>query len=610
MIALATIGFIGAHLLAFLLLASTCFLLGRFSTWRIVFRSQSEALAIRTMLGFGLAGELLFLLGLARLLYAWLVVLLVVLVHLAAVPLLRESWPRIREAWRSSTAAARWIAAAFLSAAFLPAFTLALYPPTAFDATLYHLPYAATFAREHAVVFIDTLRFPLFPQLNEMLFTGMLLTYDDVATHLVQLLALLTTACLLYAWASRYGQRAALWAAALWLGNPIALYLGSVGYVDAGLALFFTGALLCWIRWNEGGEQHWLLLSAASAGFAAGTKYHGLLVIVALSIATLWRSFRERRWKAIPTFIVAAALLASPFYIRNYVETGNPVFPFLSRTFGVNEWPTGVDREIETSGSVLGATLSARLGDLREDPAAAATYLWRLSSDRRTLAGHPPYSPFYLLLAPLIVWLAVTRSGLRVAAVIAFAYLLFVSGRDVRFILPVAAFFALYGGEALDRLLTRRHAISVLITLLLLSPGLAWTARLLWQRGPLPVTSSMREAYLSEHVSGYTQLVQLNRQHARDYTIYALGFENAAYFAEGRFLGDHLGPYRFERVRAQTDAPSLYRELGAMRADYLLVNASERLPALDDPASGPLFEPVATEGDVRLFRLADITMGP
>src|SRR4029078_13631688 len=103
-------------------------------------------------------------------------------------------------------------------AAAAPLAVLAIYPPTAFDATLYHLPFARAFVTTGALPFLADGRFPVFPQANEILFAAVMLFGPDLAAHGVQLLATLLTALLLAAW----GGRPAGWlAAAVYLGNPI-----------------------------------------------------------------------------------------------------------------------------------------------------------------------------------------------------------------------------------------------------------------------------------------------------------------------------------------------------------------------------------------------------
>ena len=78
-----------------------------------------------------------------------------------------------------------------------PVFVLALYPPLAFDETLYHLPTVRALASGGALRFLPNLRFPVFPQMQELLCVPAFLLGGGTATHLVALIEVIVTAALL-----------------------------------------------------------------------------------------------------------------------------------------------------------------------------------------------------------------------------------------------------------------------------------------------------------------------------------------------------------------------------------------------------------------------------
>src|SRR6185295_15051266 len=118
---------------------------------------------------------------------------------------------------------------------------LTLYPPTACDAVVYHLPYVKTYLTHQALVPTPHLRYPVFPQVVEMIFVPMMMFGGDVATQGTSFVMTSLTAIILFAWGRQaFSERVGLWAAALWLGNPIVLLVGTWAYIDAGLSLFAT----------------------------------------------------------------------------------------------------------------------------------------------------------------------------------------------------------------------------------------------------------------------------------------------------------------------------------------------------------------------------------
>ncbi|HJQ40239.1 MAG TPA: hypothetical protein VKB93_24100 [Thermoanaerobaculia bacterium] len=537
--------FVAGHAAALIVLASTCHATGMLAVRRASFRSALEQFCVASTIGFGIAGTVLFLIGLAHALYAPVVVAYVVIVHVCAFPRLRL----------------RVTVYGVLLAAVLAFFFLyTLYPPSEWDATMYHLPFAKAFATQHAVVFVDTLRFPVFPQLNELLFSGMLLLCDDVSTHAVAFLALALTALLLYAWGG------GLLSAAFFLGHPMAISLGSSAYVDAGLTLFVVAAVLFWQTWRETEALQWLILSAASAGFAAGTKYHGLVIVAALAVATLIVAVKRKNLRAAAIFLLIAALSGGAFYVRTWAWTGNPVFPFFTRVFGDNEWhATQFETKIDENGGNVVRALLPDLPNLR-----------RLTYDPNGV----PYSMSIYLLLPLFAWVWWRAPRLRVISAIAAGYLLLFAQFDPRFLLPAFAILSLIGGIGLG-FLPRRFTLP--IALLLLLPALYWTARQLFHHRVLfPVTAEARRDYLSRRLPGYSQLELLNRLHGDRYTVYAIAMDPVRFYADGRMVGDRIGPYRYE---LHTTA----RSMRALGAEYLLVNAEWPLPVVSKDPRATLY---------------------
>src|SRR4029078_4520513 len=129
-------------------------------------------------------------------------------------------------------------------------------------------------------------------------------------------------------------------------------------------------------------------------------------------------------------FVLIAVLACGAFYVRTWLWTGNPVFPFFTRIFGDNEW----------RGSLLETTMERALlpSHIESNPVA---WLLRLSYDADTLKNQAPYAISFYLLPPLLVWAWLRIPRLRVVGAIAFLYLLLFAAFDARFFLPSAAIF-------------------------------------------------------------------------------------------------------------------------------------------------------------------------
>ncbi|HEX5760206.1 MAG TPA: glycosyltransferase family 39 protein [Thermoanaerobaculia bacterium] len=569
--------FFAWHLAAGLGLAATAYVAGRLLLRGFDFRGTGGRGALAVAVGLAALAQALLLLGFAGRLAIGPVAALGAAVHALGLGVWREVARRLLEMWRTGGGRRLGLAAALAALAVAPFFVAALYPPTAFDETLYHLPYARAFARTGSLPFLPELRFPVFPQLGELLFAAMLLLAGDVSAHLVELTAVLATAALLQAWGRRAASPAAGWiAAAAFLGHPIAAFLAGSAYVEPGLALFGCAAVFAAERWRETGQGRWVAAAGFLAGAAAGTKYLGLFFVAAVGVEVLLAGLRRRTFAPAALFALVACLALAPTYGRIVQHTGNPLFPFFPQVFGSSPWDAD---------QFLGERGGARL-------ATAATLLWDVVFRRDAVGGLPPYSPVLPLAVPLLLWAAAALPPVRRWLLYVAAFLLLVP-THAHYLFAVLPLFALSLGVACDHLLRRtgaaplrRHAPAAACVLLLL-PGWAYAAWRVARLGAPPRDGAQREAYLARQLPAYRAVAVLNRLGGESATAYAVHAENMVYLAEGRLLGDWNGPASFARVlRAAGDPEALRRALRRLGATYLLVARGGGF----DPATVPGFE--------------------
>jgi hypothetical protein len=304
-----------------------------------------------------------------------------------------------------------------------------------------------------------------------------------------------------------------------------------------------------------------------------------------------------------------AALVAFPFYARIVADTGNPLFPYFSRFFGESAWDQPYDPA--GSGPASGTVVATRLGRLAE-PERLLMVPLRLVAPGAGLGKETIYSPLNLLLAPLLLWPGLTDRRTRplvlLSGLYALVWYLAIPDRRYLFVVVPAAMVAAAAG--LDRVARWRKkrlgpGPTVLVGLLLLSPALYWSGRALWKRGPIPVSPAARDAYLARFLPVYPALRALNETLGDDYTAYGLYCENAAYYCEGRFLGDHFGPYRYSLVTPSLGNPrALAGLLRSFGATHLVVDEQAPIEPKEAPGDSPLFRALPAPPGVRLYALA------
>ena len=585
--------FVAGHFAVLVALAVVAVAFGRSAFPTLSTGSSLERWAMGGTLGLGVLGQAALLLGLLGILRR---VPIALLTLLALAGWWRAGWSADIGALKHGFGRRRtMVVAVLIVAALLPLFLATLYPPTAFDETLYHLPMARAFATSARLPFLSDLRLPVFAQLGDLLMAAVLVWSDDVSTHFVAFLATLLTALLLVAWGRRLGRPlAGVAAAALFLGHPAVAYLAGTGYIDPEVTLFGTAAMLAADRWRSVREPAWLVASAFLAGSAASTKYFGMLFAFGVLAWAIAHAGRGRRARAFALALLVVAATMAPTYGRIVYWTGNPVFPFLPEVFGGGAWTS------------LEATATPPWSRLR----ATLTLPWDLVVRHEAVDRFVPYSPVYLLGLPLFLAGAWTSAWVRGALLVCAAYLLAVpaNARYVQAVAPLASLaLAVSGATVVDRLGRERLGVRPLAAALCVVaflPGWLYAGYMLRRGGPLPTTPQAREAYLLAHLPVYGALRFLNETRREGYVAYQLGAERMQYYARGRLLGDYTGPARYPLLLGRaTDPERVIRTLRDWGADWLIVTRQARGLLPGDPGGWPGVRRAYADANAEVFEL-------
>jgi Dolichyl-phosphate-mannose-protein mannosyltransferase len=520
--------------------------------------------ALTMALGFALVGQLLLLIGMVGQLRALVVLGLAVGIHVAAIP----AWGRLL---RGRSWLGGW-AAGGVAVVVLPSFLLTLYPPLGFDQTMYHLPYARAFATSGALPFLPALRFPIFPQLAEVINAAVLIFAGDVATQTTGWLAMMAGAGVAYVWARELGgDVAAGWlAVGILIGSPIALYLASTGYVEPLLALFIIASLYAAERGRLDDEHRagWLVAAGLLAGSAASVKYLGLYVIPAAIILVVRRAPWRILWRDLAVYGIAATIALLPTYGRLVMVTGNPLFPFYPEWFGANPWGDVI--EMVPHGAARWPLVVTRLWDV---------------TFRRELVGQlPPYSPAFVLAVPIILVAAWRDDRVRRLLLVSLGFLI-LAPTHAHYLLAIGPLWSVVAAASTAmwwRARTRvRGSVSTRINagangliaaaVIIACGGEAYALYRLYRLGPPPVTADARDRLIASQRPLYPAVAWLNRT-AGPVTVYAVHAEQMVDYASGTLLGDFSGIASFARMEAYSrKTGSVAAALDTIAATHLLV---------------------------------------
>jgi 4-amino-4-deoxy-L-arabinose transferase-like glycosyltransferase len=240
---------------------------------------------------------------------------------------------------------------------------LALLPPTSWDGLFYHLTGPKIYIEQGAIASGIDIPHLNFPSLFEMLFLLALTLRSGVTAVLLHFIFALLLMGLAFLMARDLLRVRNPWSAVLFLiAIPMVLSLAGWAYNDLALAFYQVAALYALMKWRAGsehdkGNEHpiietssnqdqpvaqngypqWLILSGISLGLAMGLKYTSVVALFTLAGLLVWWYRRDikRLLRPLALLLGLALLIASPWFLKNLLYTGNPVYPFV---FGGDNW--------------------------------------------------------------------------------------------------------------------------------------------------------------------------------------------------------------------------------------------------------------------------------
>ncbi len=342
-----------------------------------------------------------------------------------------------------------------LLGACLPVFVgtvfFALLPQCDYDVLEYHLGAPMQYLRLGAVEHLPWNVYASFPENTEMLYLCLLALFGSAMKGGMAAAALNVAVGVICALAvgdlarALFGTRAAMPAAALFYCYPLTWFLSGVCYVEVEQVLLSVLCVRALV--GEGGRR--AALAGVFAGLAMGTKYPAA-VFLALPVGLF--VVGRRGFLAAASYALAAAIVLSPWLVKNAVATGNPVYPLLGDVFRTKRW--SAEQE---------ARFTQAHHPPRPTPEEAGRDFWIAVSGQHPgpegeVSWAPPRVSILLLLAPFLMLLpldqvrrvaAVPLLLLVAAHVVAWWYL---THRIDRFFYPAVPWLAVVGAAGLSSL--------------------------------------------------------------------------------------------------------------------------------------------------------------
>ena len=391
----------------------------------------------------------------------------------------------------------------------------------------------------------------------------------------------------------------ALVAAVLVAAIPSMYQVAATGYVDHSLALFVVLAVQAAGQWWTTQNRQSLMGLGLALGGALAIKFIALFAFFPLFIVVLFKA-REaqnneaKNANAILLYggaaLLLAGLLASPWYLRTWMRTGSPVYPFYAHLWNGSSpnWEAERARLFQMWVSQYGGN-DKTIVDYMAAPV------------RLSLTAQPEFAAQYdgvlgisfLLGLPLLLW-GFWRVGLSAEVKIAVAVAggwyvgwLF-SSEQMRFLLPIFPILAVAIVVAASKLSSRTLQLALLVSVV---PGVLVIAAWFLEQNPLRVVlgGETREAYLERRLDHYPFYQLVNRDLPTTARVWLINMRNDTVHLERDYFADYIfEDYTITKlVKESANLSELSAKVKAMGITHILLRQDvifdyARTPIVDE----------------------------
>jgi 4-amino-4-deoxy-L-arabinose transferase-like glycosyltransferase len=478
---------------------------------------------------------------------------------------------------------------------------LASVPPVSRDALVHHLAVPKLWIEHGGIYEMPDKVFSYYPMAVDLLYLIPLLWGNDIAPKFIHFAFSLATSLLIFNYLKRrLDLNYALLGVLYFLSTPIIVKLSITAYVDLGLIFFSTAALMCLLKWQEQiPRMKYIWLAGLMGGLALGTKYNGLIVMLLLMFIVLLiasqstvrgRQIPIRAFIGVVIFGGVAVLTYAPWGIKNFVWTGNPVYPLFDQWFNPgNPYETAsvppiVLRKLlygETWWEILlvpvriffqGVDDSPRFFDGRLNPGLLIlpVFAFAVTAREKAIVFIRQELIFMLAFAVLLVMLVFFKTSMR-----------------MRYIAPAIPFLVILSAFGLkgiavivDRYLTRDRArLAALTSLTVMLLPVCFNAVYIIEQfqvvRPLQYLAGhvSRDQYIESYRPEYTVIRHANDLLPAGTRIYSLFIGNRGYYSDHKMTFDIE---RFKAMVVSSGSVNMFREkMKAAGFSYLLIRYNQ-----------------------------------
>ena len=332
------------NLLFLILLIILTYLIGLrvLISFKFEFNILSERILISTVLGLGIISLLMFFLGIFGLYYKSVIISLFI-VSLIILLLIygKREYLYLKSKVKLSFSNQDyliWIISSIFAIYVIFNLLRCMTPVINADSLAAYLIVPKLYIENHSIYNIEWVHLWGHLPLNVQMLSGLgILLHSDILSQLINgWLTGLLSAFAIYVLARNFvNRKIAFISAVIFYTMPALSWLIYSTKIDLGYTVFELAFWVLFVKWIKVKDRRVLYISAIFLGFAIGSKYHSLIALTFATITALAILFiNKKKFKYILftllIFVLIALAIGSPSYIKNYIYTQDPVYPFIT----------------------------------------------------------------------------------------------------------------------------------------------------------------------------------------------------------------------------------------------------------------------------------------
>jgi 4-amino-4-deoxy-L-arabinose transferase-like glycosyltransferase len=498
----------------------------------------------------------------------------------------------------------------------LISFCLALSPTVESDALRYHVALPAHMIQTHGFFYYPYNAFYQFPAFIETQFAITQFIGDTLSPKLVHWFYFALTIGLLTTFLKRFFSSInPITPTVIFASTPFVSIISGWAYVETAQTFYILiGLYLIFLLREEKFNQQIFLFLGIVLGSLLGIKYPMMAIApiyILFAVIILWKRDKKFLIQGLCVLLLPLLFVALPWFIKNVVYTGNPVYPFAYSHFGGEDWndqntqaymslaqgkgdlfysqKQGIlYRGMELFLLPFKATMNPQSFELYES--MHKSWLYKQTRNRLLLPvnfSDWQLGPIYLIFLPLLflsLFRLYKKKERDILSLISYLlififwnYLVWAETyRDNRFLLPILPLMAILIGYGF---LQYKNIVTKTLLWILLMYNLFWVIQtVVFFHNPLPfiVGGQREDQYIAQKLDYYPSFQYLDQLNFQKKPVLLIGEYHSLYLNSPNFTNDYYDtPVILRVIRGTNQVSEIYARLAEMHVQYILYNENE-----------------------------------